>query len=461
MQKVEQFIEKHSLIKNNTTILVAVSGGPDSVALLHYLSNERQKRNIQVIALTVDHQLRQEADQEVIYVEQLCQKLDIHCVQTKIDVKTYQAEQRLSTQVAARELRYQFFRQQMNHFQADYLALGHHADDQLETMLMSFTRSTSPMALSGIPIKRPFATGFIIRPFLCLTKEAIHDYCQKHELHPMIDPSNEDLSYTRNYFRKQIAPLLKEQNVNIYQTLQRLSESLQEDEKYLAKQAKNKWQSIVTVDRENKRITFKRQQFLKHPNALQRRMYHLILNYLYDELPKQLTYVHAESFQELLMNDKSYVQINFPQQLIIEKSYDDIQMYFKEATSNELFIPKKLDIPGEVTFSDGSILRASYGKSDDVADEFTHIVTVSIGDLPLYVRGRKPGDRMSWDGLAGRKKIKDIFIDEKIPHDQRDHWPIVVTNNDEIVWLIGLKKGQLQKVAVDNKCFIKLTYKQY
>src|SRR5690625_2397081 len=312
----------------------------------------------------------------------------------------------------------------MNHFQADYLALGHHADDQLETMLMNFTRSTSPMALSGIPIKRPFATGFIIRPFLCLTKEAIHEYCQKHELHPMIDPSNEDLSYTRNYFRKQIAPLLKEQNVNIYQTLQRLSESLQEDEKYLAKQAKNKWQSIVTVDRENKRITFKRQQFLKHPNALQRRMYHLILNYLYDELPKQLTYVHAESFQELLMNDKSYVQINFPQQLIIEKSYDDIQMYFKEATSNELFIPKKLDIPGEVTFSDGSILRASYGKSDDVADEFTHIVTVSIGDLPLYVRGRKPGDRMSWDGLAGRKKIKDIFIDEKITHEDRKSTPL-------------------------------------
>src|SRR5690625_2727193 len=127
----------------------------------------------------------------------------------------------------------------------------------------------------------------------------------------MIDPSNEDLSYTRNYFRKQIAPLLKEQNVNIYQTLQRLSESLQEDEKYLAKQAKNKWQSIVTVDRENKRITFKRQQFLKHPNALQRRMYHLKLNYLYNELPKKLTYVNAESFQKLLMNNKVTYKLIF------------------------------------------------------------------------------------------------------------------------------------------------------
>src|SRR5690625_632430 len=195
VRKVEQFIEQHALIANDTTILVAVSGGPDSVALLHYLAQERKKRNLHIIALTIDHQLRKDAHREVTYVEKLCNSLHVPCVSTKIDVKTYQTENKLSTQVAARKLRYRFFKEQMNVYKADYLALGHHADDQLETMLMGFARSTNPNALSGIPYKRPFATGYIIRPFLPLTKEEILYYCKKHRLKPMLDHSNEDISY--------------------------------------------------------------------------------------------------------------------------------------------------------------------------------------------------------------------------------------------------------------------------
>ncbi|HLS20487.1 MAG TPA: tRNA lysidine(34) synthetase TilS [Bacillota bacterium] len=461
MREVEQFIEQHSLITNDTVVLVAVSGGPDSVALLHYLSNEREKRNIEVIALTVNHQLREDAYKDIIYVEQLCEALNVQCVKTKIDVKAYKAKRQISTQVAARELRYQFFREQMIAFKANYLALGHHADDQLETMLMSFTRSTSTNALSGIPYKRPFATGFIIRPFLCLTKTKINDYCKEHQLTPMVDPSNEDLSYTRNYFRKQIVPLLKEQNVNIHLTVQRLSEALQEDEQYLMERAEQAWRKIVIVDKEHKRITFKHRQFIKQPIALQRRIYHLILNYLYDELPDQLTYTHAESFFALLINDKSYVRINFPQQLLIEKSYDYIHMYFNKPTSQDLFIPQQLNVPGEVIFPDGSILEADYVARETMTDQFSHVVAVTGEDLPLFVRTRKHGDRMTWYGLKGRKKIKDIFIDEKIPHNKRDQWPIVTTKSDEIIWLIGLKKGKIQISNDKNKRFIKLTYRQH
>ena len=110
VREVEQFIEQHSLIANDTTVLVAVSGGPDSVALLHYLSGERQKRNIDVIALTVNHQLREDAYKDIIYVEQLCETLNVKCVKTEIDVKAHKTKRQISTQVAARELRYQIGR---------------------------------------------------------------------------------------------------------------------------------------------------------------------------------------------------------------------------------------------------------------------------------------------------------------------------------------------------------------
>src|SRR5699024_1548462 len=154
VEKVEQFVEKHSLIKQKTTVLVGVSGGPDSIALLHFLSARREQWHVNVIAITVNHQLRADAADDVAYVKWLCETLGIQCFATKIAVKNYQKQYRLSTQVAARTLTYRFFQEQMKYLQADYLALGHHADDQLETMLMSMARSTSTKALSGIPLKR-------------------------------------------------------------------------------------------------------------------------------------------------------------------------------------------------------------------------------------------------------------------------------------------------------------------
>lgn len=177
-------------------------------------------------------------------------------------------------------------------------------------------------------------------------------------------------------------------------------------------------------------------------------------------MPSQLTYTHAENFFALLKNRNSYARINFPRRLLIEKSYDEILLYFKQPTSQDLFIPKQLNIPGQVTLSNGSILQAENVQKEASSDRFTHIVAVGQNDLPLSIRTRQPGDRMSWRGLAGRKKIKDIFIDEKVPRGQRDQWPIVVTKNGAIIWLIGLKKGQVDLPELMNKRWIKLTYKQ-
>ncbi|MUK88056.1 tRNA lysidine(34) synthetase TilS [Ornithinibacillus sp. L9] len=460
--EVTAFIKKHQLLKENATVLVGVSGGPDSLALLHYLREIQADWKLTLIALSVDHQLRgEESKKDVQYVADLCSKWNIGFVSTSVDVYTYKNEHQVGTQVAARVLRYEFFKQQMESYQADYLALGHHGDDQIETILMRLVRTADSSSFSGIPYKRLFGTGEIIRPLLCTTKASIEDYCRAHDIVPRLDPSNEETVYTRNYFRKFVLPILKEKNNNIHTTIQLLSESLHEDEMYLSTEARSMFEQVVYLHDGDKIATFDIEKFKSYATALQRRTYHLILNYLYDELPDNLSYVHEEQFFALLQRDKGNVQIDFPQQLIVEKSYQTIRFSFQSTNPQDLSFHYLLDIPGEVVLPDGSKVSATYVEQDEMNDRYDKHTYVLSGDiaLPLHIRTRKNGDRMRWKGLNGSKKIKDIFIDAKIPLHKRDIWPIITDNNGEIIWLAGIKKGN-PKTCKDSNSLIKLYYQK-
>src|SRR5699024_4349420 len=145
-------------------------------------------------------------------------------------------EQKMGTQEAARVLRYQAFDQLMRKHQANYLALAHHADDQVETVYMRLTRGTQLEALQGMKRSRPFSTGEIVRPFLSITKELIEQYCQDHDIIPRRDLSNEEDGYTRNYFRLNVLPLLKEKNPNLSETIMHMTENIADDSQYLSDQ---------------------------------------------------------------------------------------------------------------------------------------------------------------------------------------------------------------------------------
>lgn len=212
---VRAFIKRHQLVRSHTTVLLAVSGGPDSMALLHFFYKMRTAWDLRLIAVSIDHGLRgQESLDDLHFVRRACQKRGIEFAGTSLDVPAYQAEKQVGTQKAARDMRYQFFAEQMNLYQADYLAFGHHADDQLETMLMGLIHSASVKSLAGIPVERAFASGKIIRPFLGVTKDQIERYCRQHALEPRRDPSNASDTYTRNDYRHNILPLLKAKNHN-------------------------------------------------------------------------------------------------------------------------------------------------------------------------------------------------------------------------------------------------------
>ncbi|MCZ0703578.1 tRNA(Ile)-lysidine synthase [Natronobacillus azotifigens] len=446
-QEVDQFIKRHQLFEPFTTLLVGVSGGPDSIALLNYLYDMKVDWGFHLVALSVDHQLRGEESQaDLQYVKQYCEERSITFVGVSLDVPNYKSKHKLGTQEAARAMRYQFFEEQMKENQADYLVLGHHGDDQVETMFMRMTRGANPASLTGIPISRTFATGKLVRPFLSVTKEQIESYCSANDLVPRRDPSNHEDHYTRNYFRMHILPLLKDQNPNLHQSVQKLSENMTDDSNFLDEQARKVSDEIIQYEDDPKQVTCSIIQVKKQPYALQRRMFHLILNYLYDTLPSGLFYGHETQFFDLLHSERANVSVNLPNKLSMIKSYQNLHFQFYQKKEVDFF--KTLTIPGKVMLPTGAEVHASIISSDQKTkdkekhkDYYFFPLHNNLQESDLAIRYRLPGDRIYLQGLNGRKKVKDIFIDEKIPVYQRDDWPLVVEKTGEVLWVVGLAKG--------------------
>ncbi|PWU67815.1 tRNA lysidine(34) synthetase TilS [Gracilibacillus dipsosauri] len=457
-QTVMVFIKKHQLLKEEATIVVGVSGGADSIALLHYLCTLRDKWKLHIAAVSVDHGLRgRQSAEDVKFVEQLCALWQVTFVKEKVDVKKEKNKLQEGTQLVARKLRYRVFEKVMEQFDADYLALAHHGDDQLETVLMRLTQHSNPSLLAGIPVKRKFSTGEIIRPFLCTTKEAIYHYCDQHQLMPREDPSNQSVDYTRNFYRLNVLPFLKEKNQNIHRQVQQLTERIREDDKYLTQKAEEMVSEIVQFPSAGKTASFSIPSFLQYPIALQRRAFHLILNYLYNhQIPDKISMKHEEDFLTLLQQSRANVTIDLPKSLHITKSYQEISFHF-QIKQPKKSVAQKLHIPGVQALWNGFVIESSISTFTKQESHHSMYLPNDESLFPLIVRTRQAGDRMKIRGLNGSKKVKDIFIDKKIPIEKRDSWPLLVGNNGTILWIIGLTKAEILLEKMDT--FISLHYK--
>lgn len=457
-QTVGQFLKRHNLIHQDATVLVGVSGGPDSMALLHMYKQLEEEWGLRVIALSVDHQLRgEESREDLRFVQEQCAQWNIPFEGTHVEVTTFKKSAQVSTQVASRKLRYGFYKEQMTKHHADYLALGHHGDDQVETMTMSLTHHSNTRSIAGIPVQRSFAGGKIVRPLLCVTKEHILSYCEDNHIPFRVDPSNTDDRYERNYFRQHIVPLLKKQNPNIHETIQSLSEELHEDEQYLQAEAQKVVDRIISFKDDPRSAHFSKKDFLSFPIALQRRAFHLVLNYLYEQKVEEITYVHEQAFLSLCKSDKSYVHIDLPRDCSITKQYEDIQMT-RETKKCRNGFAFSLEVPGERTLPSGDRIIASYTNDPIEQGEHTLLCDIHEIHLPLRVRTRKEGDRMSWEGLTGTKKITRLFIDEKVPRLKRDVWPILTDDQDRILWVIGLRKSHTKIDRSKERTYIAIQY---
>jgi tRNA(Ile)-lysidine synthase len=459
VQSVHHFIKRHQLIKENTVIVVGVSGGPDSLALLHFLWKNCKRWNITVIAAHVDHMLRgKQSHEDYTAVEAFCKERAIVLEASKIDVKEYKEKQKVSTQVAAREVRYAYFATVMKKYHASYLALAHHGDDQVETMLMNQVRGSIGFGQAGIPFRRDFANGSIIRPFLSITKEEIAQYCKVEKIIPRYDPSNESDDYTRNRFRKHVLPFLKEENPNVHIRMQMQSELVMADQQWLLEEAEEKINEYL-MDKTKDKVVLSIEKFIDVPFPLQRRMIHLILNYLYGHNCQELSYVHIQQVLELVNSEHPSGELSLPKGMIISRSYSCCTFSLHMLKEEDSSYLKELKIPGQCETPIG-IIKATI--SEDLP-KITDEKSFFIGDyeqmkLPITIRTRLPGDRMTLKGSGGSKKVKAIFIDQKVSQELRHIWPVVVDGDDNILWLPNLKLSSFAKTSQKAEKYIILQW---
>lgn len=452
MQNVDDFVRKHRLINENDTILVAVSGGPDSLALLHYLYEKKQELSLSIIAVTVDHGLRgEESRADTAYVRTVCENLSVPLEEVSVDVAGYKQDKHKGTQEAARELRYETFSEVMRTYKADSLALGHHGDDQVETLFMQLVRGASPASVTGMPVSRKFASGRIIRPFLTVTKPELERYCASRNITPRYDPSNEETKYTRNAFRHQLLPFLKQQNPKLHEHIQAYSERRYEDEAFLLEKAGEIMEEAVFL---KGKVTLSIKSMKRHPIALQRRAFHLILNYLYNDQVEDITYIHEDLLLQLMDGDRVNSTLDFPDGLNVIRAYDQVSFTFVESQPPSCFY-EELHPGGSVSLPGGEVISAERTTDVNGTSLYEFICDSTHVKFPLVVRNRRDGDRMRPLGMKGTKKIKDIFIDRKIPLTERDTWPIVTDGNDVVLWIPGIKKAAVEG---DSTSLVRLTY---
>lgn len=445
-ETVSTFIGKNDLLPANSTVVVGVSGGADSMGLLHYLDSIKETKRLKLVVAHVDHMFRgAESEEDLMFVKQQCEKRRILFEAEQIDVSAYQNEKKLTVQVAARECRYAFYEKVMKKYRADVLALAHHADDQVETILMRLGRGSSMTGYAGILPKRTFGDGVIVRPFLTVTKSEILDYLTSHEVPFRHDPSNDKDAYRRNRLRHHILPILKEEFPGLHQRFQAFSEQIQESEQYIGALMEKEWIDVIKR-KENDRVVLDRKPLLFMAKPLQRRGIQLILNYLYNnEIPPSLSSIHIDNLLSLLESEHPSGRLHFPNGLQVIKSYNECTLTFNKDECDKAY-KHMLEVPGNVKLPTDIMITSEIWTQDKPRDVKKNQAVIDLSKvvLPLYARTRIDGDRIKLKGTNGSKKIKSIFIEGKIPLQHRDTWPLIVDANNEILWMPMLKRSTFE-----------------
>ena len=267
--KVLKTIEKYNMINNGEKIVVAVSGGPDSICLLNILNNIKGKLNIKIVVAHVNHSLREEADEETEYVKNFCEKLNIECYIKKVDIIEISKKNKVGTEEAGRKERYDFFDEVFSKTKSDRIATAHNLNDNAETVLMNIIRGSGLSGIKGIEEVRDYK---YIRPLIEISRKEIEEYCKENKLDPKYDKSNKENIYTRNKIRNILIPLLeKEFNPNIVKSISKLSELAKLDNEYFNNIIKSEYNRIK-LEENNNEIILNLKEFNKLNNVIKSRL---------------------------------------------------------------------------------------------------------------------------------------------------------------------------------------------
>jgi tRNA(Ile)-lysidine synthase len=440
-EKFIQSIKKHKMIEKGDTIVVAVSGGPDSIAMMHLLLSIKEQFQLKLYGVHLDHMTRGgQSTLDAEFVKRFFNDYGIEGYFFKKDIKAYADQLNISFEEAGRLERYRLLNQVMEKTNGNKIALGQNLNDQGETLLFRLFRGTGLDGLTGIDYKRE---GYIIRPILDLTRKEIERYCEKEDLKTRLDHTNLERIYSRNKIRLDIIPYIKEHfNNKIEKALWRTAKLLTEDQMLIDQVVKNYMDNQVSF--KDMKYTINIKSFNKEMNALKSRVIREIFYRINGNI-EGLSYKNIKSILSLIEKGKTG-KMKELHEIKCFINYNEVEFckaqQINHDKNDEKLVLKVINNPEIIKFTVNPLeIFIDY---DKIQGE-------------IFIRHRKPGDRFRPLGMKGSKKIKDYFIDEKIALDERDEIPLVCDEKN-IIWVVGYRMSDAYKITNKTQKVLHIKY---
>lgn len=453
--KVYQFIKSNNMIIKGEKILVALSGGPDSICMLHILYAMRETLGIKLYAAHLNHCIRGEvADGDEEYCKRFCEELDIPFFSKKVKVEALAKERHISCELAGREARYGFFHEVKEQNGINKIAVAHNANDQAETILLRLIRGSGTDGLCGI---RAVRDNLYIRPILSLDRQAIEKYCEANNLEPRIDKTNLENIYTRNKVRLELIPYIsKNFNSDIIGTLNRLAYTMQGEQKLLKKYVDVHYEKFCF--KESNKVVIKKEAFYEDVDLVAK-----LIRQAYYDFCGNLNDLEKVNIYDVigLSNGETGKIIMLPNKIVAYNDYGNIYIGYRENNSlvenNDDSVIKnqvyELNIE-EINIVNNMHIKLEVIKNEKIKLDNDNIYKKyfnydKIKDS-INLRYRKEKDFFNPLGMNGTKSLKKLFIDMKIPRYHRDRIPLVCFGND-IAWIVGYRVSEKYKISRDTK----------
>ena len=449
LNQIKRAIDCHHLVEKGDRLIVGVSGGVDSMVLLHLLNTCREAFDLSLIVAHVNHGLRPvESEKEAELVQEEAARLGLPFEYGQFNVKEFQKKGGLSPQDAARRVRFHFFDDLLQRHHAQKIALGHHADDQVETFLLRLIRGSGLQGLKGM---LPIRDGKVIRPLLGVWEEEIQSFAMEKKIPFLSDSSNLKRDYLRNRIRLALIPLMeREYQPNFKEILLRTSNILREEDDYLEKGAEAAYQKVVREERET--LSFKFSEYQSLHQAIQWRVIKKILGRIYDRgvAVEEGEWSDVNEMHRKLHQSSPSFLLELPRGAWVEKRYDAVLLGKGKLKP---FLPFDVEL-----ISPGRTIIREIGKEvvieETDRDKFknyrgplnTALMDYGSLQFPLRMRNFRPGDRFYPLGAKGTQKLKNFFIDHKIPKFERPQVPLLVSG-EMIAWIVGYRIDERVKIT--------------
>jgi len=445
IETVKRTIQQYNMLNPGDGVVVGVSGGPDSVCLLHVLNSLKDEYSIHIYGVHINHQLRGEAaDKDEQYARKLCSRLGIPFYSRKIDIRRISEERGISEELAGREERYKLFFEIAGQVGAAKIATAHNLNDQAETILMRFIRGVGPDGLSGIP---PVRNDGVIRPLLEVSRELIEEYCYLYHLNPRIDATNLETVYTRNKIRMQLLPDILRYNPNFVAAMAKTANMFREENDFIEIYVDNIRKQYIKVLPQGVSIAL--DVLMEQHIAIRRRVIRKAIELVKKNLI-DIEYKHIDEIMQMLLKGSTGMAVDLPGNVKAEIEYGFLLISQKTAIKADQY-SYPLKIGDTVYIKELDSYFTAYITDINQLNKIKLGRYVKAFDYnavkeEIYIRNRLIGDRFQPFGMKGTKKLKDFFIDEKVPRHLRDKVPLIVSGND-IMWVVGYRTSEKYKYS--------------